>query len=101
MTALDIARLAVAAVPAVYWLGVSLLNLVVAGLAVLNRPSPSPAPVLGSVAGLLAFFIQPFSFGTSLPIALSLALLPDLAWWIGACLARLLDLFRTPRHRLT
>ena len=99
MTALDIARIVVAVLPAVVWLLFSLFNLVIAGLAVLNQPSPSPVYVLGSLAGLLAVFIQPFSFGAVLPVALLGAVLPDIALTFGAGTARLLDLFRSPRHR--
>jgi hypothetical protein len=99
MTALDIVRFVVAALSAALWLVFSVGNLYIAALAVINRPSPSAAPVLGSVAGLMAVVIQPVSLGSALPLALLLALLPDIAWSSGAGFARLLDLFRTRRHR--
>ena len=101
MTALDITRFVVAALPAALWLVCSFANLYIAALAVCNRPSPSPGPVLGSVAGLLAVFIQPVPLGGALPVAFLLAILPDIAWSCGAGFARVLDLFRTPKHRFS
>jgi hypothetical protein len=101
MTALEIARFLVAALPAALWLVCSFANLYIAALAICNRPSPSPGPVLGSVAGLLAIFIQPVVLGGALPVAFVFAILPDIAWSCGAAFARILDLFRTPRHRFS
>ena len=100
MSAFDIVRMVLAAVPAALWLVSSFANIYIASLAIFNRQSPSPVPVLGSVAGLLAVVVQPIPLhGIALAIALMLAMLPDIAWSFGPIVARLLDFFRTPKHR--
>jgi len=99
MTTLEIIRFVAAAFLGAVWLICSLANLYIAVLAVCNRPSPSPVPLLGSGAGMLTLFIQPLPLGGTFTIAYALAILPDMSWSCGAGLARIFDLFRTPKHR--
>lgn len=99
MSAFDILRFIVAAIPAAIWAALLACNAYVGAMAVFNQHSCSPVVLAGSVAGILAIVIQPFPLGEAWPAAIGIAMCPDIVWWSGALLARLLDFFRTPKHR--
>ena len=76
----DTERTVMAAILALLWLAVVIINSLYLGGHVLDRSldGPSPLPIVGSVFGVLALAVVPFETIGLRMLALPIALLPDL-----------------------
>jgi len=80
MEPLEVIRIVLAVIATFYWLVCLVANTVIGGIFLSRDRGPSSLPLVGSIGGVLAILIQPFSIPEPNILYWSMAFLPDLVW---------------------
>jgi len=99
MELIDWIRIALAAIPAFYWIVCLVCNLSIGVIYAAKARSPSSLPIIGSVAGIVSILVQPFPLPDPKVLFCMIAILPDIAWGGLGILGTVLD--RTFPSRLS